>query len=431
MKRVSAHHRALVLCVAAALSAAAPAAGATFTLYVPTSASIHGNAGAFFHTDLWAFNRSFDSSLSVTATYLCFAGACSGGSGTFVLAPRESRIFTDVGVSLFGKAETAGAIELTYTSVTDDLVATTRTYTPSLPLPTNGTAIPALPLTEARSRALFLGLASNGGNLSSGFRTNAGAYNPSPFNTIVTYTLLEQDGTPIGSAVQSLSPRTAGQINDVFLAAGAGTMVTTNVVLVVTSTFPVFPFVTVVDNQSGDSVYATPINDQPCHPVTSSAANGDFGGGIGSWTNPAPSFISLAWSPTDATGNPASGSIAVTNFDTHPNGGGNGATQCVAVTPGSLVNLSVRIRVPSGQTGTGSVSPSLFFYTGTDCTGTSNTNLWVSGPSRLDSWEMQTATASVSSTIHSAKLMLWTAKSTVAGTFVVYFDDISVVSSAR
>jgi len=55
----------------------------------------------------------------------------------------------------------------------------------------------------------------------------------------------------------------------------------------------------------------------------------------------------------------------------------------------------------------------------------------VSGPSRLDSWEMQTATASVSSTIHSAKLMLWTAKNTVAGTFVVYFDDISVVSSAR
>jgi hypothetical protein len=95
------------------------------------------------------------------------------------------------------------------------------------------------------------------------------------------------------------------------------------------------------------------------------------------------------------------------------------------------VNLSVRIRVPSGQTGTGNVSPSLFFYTGTDCTGTSNTNLWVSGPSRLDSWEMQTATASVSSTIHSAKLMLWTAKNTVAGTFVVYFDDISVVSSAR
>lgn len=194
----------------AALACATPARGATptFTLYVPTIASIHGNAGAFFHTDLWVFNRSFDNPLFVTATYRCFAGtSCTSPSKTFSLAPRESKLYTDVAVALFGKPETAGAIELTYSNATQDLAATTRTYTPSLPNPTNGTAIPALTLAEARTRALFLGLGSNGGNLSSGFRTNAGAYNPDPINAVVTYTLLGQDGTSIGSTTQSLASK--------------------------------------------------------------------------------------------------------------------------------------------------------------------------------------------------------------------------------
>jgi len=424
-------HRAIfVLCVAALLPAAS-AAGATFTLYVPTSASIHGSAGAFFHTDLWAFNRSFDTPLSVTATYRCFAGPCGTATATFSLSPRESKVFADVDASLFGKAETAGAIELTYTNATDDLVATTRTYTPSLPLPTNGTSIPALTPADARSRALFLGLASNAGNLSSGFRTNAGAYNPSPFNTIVTYRLLAPDGSVLGIAGQSLAPRTAGQINDVFAAAGAGALVTTNTLLVVTSTFPVFPFVTVIDNQSGDSVYATPIADQPCTPVASPVSNGTFNGGILGWTNLAPTFISVAWSQTDATGDPASGSMAVTNFDTHPTGGGSGPAQCVPLTPGTMVNLAARMRVPSGQSGSGSVSPALYFYTNTNCTAASNTYLWVNGPSRFDVWEMQTSTTMVPADVHSGSLELWIGKTSATGTFTAYFDDVSVVTSAR
>jgi hypothetical protein len=434
MRATFSHSTAFVLVVVATLSCAAAAAGATptFTLYIPTSASIHGNAGAFFHTDLWVFNRSFDSSLSVTANYRCFAGSCSNPSHTFDLAPRESKLYTDVDATFFGKAETAGAIELTYTSVSEDLVATTRTYTPSLPAPTNGTAIQGLTLAEARTRALFLGLGSNGGNLTSGFRTNAGAYNPSPFNTVVRYTLFRQDGSLIGSTTQSLVSRAAGQINDIFNAAGAGSTVTTNAVLVVTSDFPVFPFVTVIDNQSGDSVYASPSSDEPCHPVTSSVANGGFDIGLGSWTNPAPDFITMTWSPTDATGDTGSGAIVVTNFDTHPpNGSGNGPTQCVPLTPGGLANLSVRMRVPSGQSGTGVISPSLTFYGSSDCTGTRYGSIWMAGPSHFDTWELGTATGTVPANVHSGSLRLWNSRSSTAGTFTAYLDDISVVSSAR
>ncbi len=402
----------------------------TRTLYIPTSASIHGNAGTFFHTDLWAFNRSFDSSLSVTATYRCFVGPCAPASSSFVLSPRESRLFTDVDVALFGLPETAGAIDLTYTSATEDLAATTRTYTPSLPLPTNGTAVPALTLAEARTRALFLGLGSNGGDLTSGFRSNAGAYNPGPYPAVVTYTLLRQNGTLIGSASQTLGRAAAGQLNDIFLAAGAGSTVTTNAVLVVTSDLPVFPFATVVDNQSGDSIYAAPSSDQPASPATSLVANGGFDTGLGSWTDLA-ADIPMSWSRTDATGNPASGSLLVTNTSTVVNGAGGGPSQCIALTPGSLANLSARMRVPSGQTGTATVAPALFFYTGSDCTGTLDSSIGTLGPSQVDTWETQTATWTVPAGVHSAMVYLWIAKTSTAGSFSIYFDDVSLVTSAR
>jgi hypothetical protein len=401
------------------------------TLYVPTSASIHGSGGAFFHTDLWAFNRSFDSSLTVSAIYRCFAGPCVPAGSSFTLAPRESKLFTDVGVTLFALPETAGAIELTYTSTSDSLAATTRTYTPNLPSPTNGTAIPAVPLAEARTRALFLGLGSNGGNLASGFRTNVGAYNQGSFDSVVTYTLLQQNGALIGSATRTLSARTAGQINDIFLAAGAGSTVTTNAVLVVTSTLPVFPFVTVVDNQSGDSVYAAASSDQPASPSSSTVVNGGFDTGLGSWTNPVPSYLTMSWSPTDATGSPSSGSVQVTIADAHPPGSSNGPTQCVALTPGSLVNLSVRTRVPSGQSSAGSVSPTLYLYGGSGCSGTEYPYLWTIGPSQLDTWETLAVTGTIPANVHSGSLLLWVGKTSGTGTFVAYLDDVSVVSSAR
>ena len=54
----------------------------------------------------------------------------------------------------------------------------------------------------------------------------------------------------------------AYQISDIFSAVGFPAGVTTNAYLVVTASAPVFPYVTVVDNQSGDSVYVSPSNDE-------------------------------------------------------------------------------------------------------------------------------------------------------------------------
>jgi hypothetical protein len=204
-------------------------------------------------------NRSYTNTLTVTARYRCFTGqSCGSGTKSFQLGPRQSILYTDVvGAGLFLSPETAGAIELTYDAALGKLSAGTRVYTPSLPAATFGTAVPALPASEARTRALFLGLGANGGSLASGFRSNAGAYNPNASSVSVTFTLHNgATGTVLGAPLtRTWGANEAFQFNDIFAFAGAGSSVTTNAYLVVTATAPVFPFVTVIDNKSGDSIW--------------------------------------------------------------------------------------------------------------------------------------------------------------------------------
>jgi hypothetical protein len=234
------------------------------TLTIPASVSRHGNAGTFFHTDLWAKNLSGTNPIVVTARLRCFPGqSCPASAKTFTLAPRQTTLFADVVGVFFGAAEAAGAIELTWDTNDGALAATSRVYTPSLPAPTFGAAIPALTAADAGMRAVFLGAGGSGGNLGTGFRTNAGAYNPGSVPVTVTYRLEDQTGAALGAPVIfTLGPNEPNQINDVFAVAGVPATVTVNASLVATATAPVFFNVTIIDNQSGDSIYAVPIADQ-------------------------------------------------------------------------------------------------------------------------------------------------------------------------
>jgi hypothetical protein len=240
---------------------------APVTLTIPASASIHGQNGAFFHTDLWLENRSYSYPLAVTARHHCLSGTgqvCGVNPVVTTIPPRQTVKFADALVSLFGDPETAGAIELTYDSALGDLSAFSRVYTPSLPSPTTGAGIPALTSFDTRSRALFLATGSNGGDLRSGFRTNAGVYNPSTTTAAsATFTLYAADGTVIGTPyTRTWQPNEAFQLNDIFGYVNAAGTVTTNATLVVTSTSPVFSYVTLIDNQSGDTTYVSSTSDE-------------------------------------------------------------------------------------------------------------------------------------------------------------------------
>jgi len=226
------------------------------TTTVPSIASVHGQNGTFFHTDLWLFNRD-PNPVTVTARYRCFTGQdCGAGAVSFPMNGSSSKTVSDVVSTLFGSAESAGALELFVTSqVPEALYTLSRTYSPALPAATTGASMAALPATAANGNAVFVGLAGNGGDSSSGFRTNVGVYNPQVVATNVGFRLQTSDGTLIGTTSLTLAAFEAHQINDIFASTGHGEVVTSDAVLFLTSDVPIFSFATVIDNRTGDFVY--------------------------------------------------------------------------------------------------------------------------------------------------------------------------------
>jgi hypothetical protein len=234
------------------------------TLTIPASASLHGQNGTFFQTDLWVLGSSSLFDATVTARHRCFASQiCSSTNQPFQVHPRQSVYFTDALVTLFGDPGTAGAIELSYDTSTR-ITVLSRTYSPSLPAPTTGTSVPALTSDEALTRAVLVGLCSSGGDLSQGFRSNVGVYNPGPSAVSVTVTLHGSSGAALGAPVPLiLAANEARQVNDIFSAAGAASTLSRNTYAVVTSSAAVFSYATVIDNQSADSVFIAGKDDGP------------------------------------------------------------------------------------------------------------------------------------------------------------------------
>ena len=229
------------------------------TAVVPAVASVHGANGTFFHSDLHVVNRS-SNLLNVTARYRCYSGqSCGTGVASFTLDSHSVKTFPDVVASLFSAPETAGAVELSYNSyVNDDTVkAFSRVYTPSLPNPTNGAAVPGYPGHQATGGSVFFGIA-NAATRSSGFRTNAGAYNPNPRPVTVTFSIYRNTGTVndaalLGTVTGTWDAHEARQVNDLFATAGIGSTVITDAILVAGADQPVF-----IDNVTGDSVFQGP-----------------------------------------------------------------------------------------------------------------------------------------------------------------------------
>ena len=250
--------------VAVVIRGGKPGLGYPKSAVVPAVASVHGANGTFFHSDLNVVNRSANV-LNVTARYRCYSGQnCGIGVSSFTLQSYSVKSFPDVVASLFSAPETAGAVELTYNSyVNDDTVkAFSRVYTPSLPNPTNGAAVPGYPGHQAAGSSAFVGIA-NAATRNSGFRTNAGAYNPNPRPVTLTFAIYRNTGSIDDSALLGKVTGTwdayeARQVNDLFATAGIGSTVITDAIVVSSSDQPVFPYVTVIDNVTGDSVFQGP-----------------------------------------------------------------------------------------------------------------------------------------------------------------------------
>ncbi len=261
MRQTISPGRAIAVGLLAVLAASALKAAET-RLVLPVAASVHGANGTFFHTDLRVLNLSFVSAVSVQAIYHCRGGgACATVTKTFSVAPRQNLALDDAVPSLFGAAETGGAIELLYDDTTGPLFVSSRLYSPQSPLPTYGASVPARRSEEACTRCVFNQIALSA-DLASGFRTNAGGYNRGSTTLTAVYSLKRSDGATLDTASRVIGPgeffQFDGTIGD---AVGVTGVTDTNLYLSVAADAPFFPWAVVIDNQSGDLVFAEPAPD--------------------------------------------------------------------------------------------------------------------------------------------------------------------------
>jgi hypothetical protein len=244
--------------LAAVLALPAGFAGAE-TVYLTAASSVVGVAP--FFSDVRAFNTSYADSLAVTADYRCFIGSCAPSVQTFTLAPRESRAFDDVCVSLFAQPDTAGAIEFTHAGAAGQLVVTSRLYS-TAPQPTVGMFVPAIPLSAAFPTTVLTSVRNGGAG--AGFRTNVGLYNPG--GSAATPTIRVYDGATLLGSTQlaaPLAPRTGAQVNDVFAAVGAAATASANATVVVDGGgVALHSYASVIDNATQDPIFVVGAQDQ-------------------------------------------------------------------------------------------------------------------------------------------------------------------------
>jgi hypothetical protein len=235
------------------------------TATIPVVASIHGAGGSFFHSDVTVFNASGITSADVTATYRCFSGSCGAATQSFKLAPREMRSFDDAAVTLFGAAESGGAIEFVSTG---SIVVNSRLYTPSSPAPSVGMSVAGLRPEEAFPTVALPSL-SYSRDSSRGFRTNVGVYNGNDMAVTVDFALFTPRGDPLGHTAHVVGARQAYQVNDVFGTIGIATDVPDAYGIVTgDGIHPLFAYASVVDNVSQDLTLIQGANGIPAGPVS-------------------------------------------------------------------------------------------------------------------------------------------------------------------
>lgn len=226
------------------------------TLTVPTAASVDGAGGERFQTTLVVTNpatytRRVDVALRCTLNQPCGTAAVS-----LSLAPRETRVFADALLELFGKRNGAGALELTYEATIGPIVASARAATVHAERPGNGMALPVLPRSAARSSATFSGL-TDGRAGATGTRVNAGVYNPVDATVFIGFNVHDENGEVKNSVLRWVAGREWVQIDDLFAQAGQGP-VRPGSYVTFTAEAAVFPFLVSIDNRSGDPTFLEP-----------------------------------------------------------------------------------------------------------------------------------------------------------------------------
>lgn len=155
--------------------------------------------------------------------------------------------------------------------------------------------------------------------------------------------------------------------------------------------------------------------------------NGDFDTNLAGWYYPA-SFVEDSWSAFDAGGSPSSGSVRQENANTDGIKT-SGIGQCVPVVAGESYRVGVSIYVPSGQAATGLAGILFQWMASADCSGAAiggglgTDGEWVG----FDAWQdWMSDFVEAPPGAQAMEVDLTCRKSSASGTFVAYWDDVSV-----
>ncbi len=130
--------------------------------------------------------------------------------------------------------------------------------------------IPGLDESDAHSTTVLTSIRHTPASSGVGtFRTNVGVFNPEDSPVNVTFTIFDDGTNQVGSPVTRLVGGHSGaQISGIFEAAGAGSVTTSNAVIVVSAATEVFSYAAVLDNNTADPIFVVGAEDQPQQPIT-------------------------------------------------------------------------------------------------------------------------------------------------------------------
>lgn len=234
---------ALVL-LATSLDVAAQDMGGA-NLLIPIAGRTAGAFGSQWRTDLVITNPEIDPvnvhiAFYESATKSSFTSKVVPANGTVVLEDViRTALATEGGMGMLRvSAGTTGA----------RVVARAYVHNRGNPAGEFGQGVPAVPVDALSQDHVLSGIGAG-----SGRRTNAGVANPWPVEVDVVLTLHDRDGEILAQDARTVPPLSVWQIDDVFASLGGAPVVEAS--LRVHASAGVYPYASIVRNDSGDAVF--------------------------------------------------------------------------------------------------------------------------------------------------------------------------------
>jgi len=219
---------------------------------VAVAGRVTNGAGQTFVTDVRVFNPSYTQNAVALIEYLT-GGSTATASMVVNVLPRGTAILDDIGgPSGLNVVGTIGALRV---SSATQLAVTSRIYADlrSSGKGTLGQFVAAQPRANALRRGVMPQL-SNRSDTSSGFRTNAGFFNPNNSSVTVRVELRDGGGVLMGQNTLTLGALSQQQNAIGVYFPGLDLSNATNMTMSFDSNAPIFAYAAVNDNVSADSI---------------------------------------------------------------------------------------------------------------------------------------------------------------------------------